>query len=419
MGRRFFLTAEAGRHRAKSTKQSPSRTITAGVHSTSRTLRRVKQAQPVEDPPRPTDINASQASQQQQKHREFADLASIAAAVDRVTKAFLGQQGIPSEKTTLGALRACAQNDVKLLLDAATEPEVGINREGQSETAASHLLDLDSNGRRTGGKVATVKQQSSALRLQDVVDKMSEAAYTIITHPPVVITPRILAEYVSVQAQLSKPETLSHILALYASKPLPREVSGSVEYVERNPNKADNAVDAEVAEKALDAAIEAKNLDAAVGIIENSYGAKAFVRSKLIKKALVPASVLAAAPVLTYAAASRLSYLQDSMDHGTATGVAFAGLLAYVGFTATIGLVAATTANDQMKRVTWAAGTPLRRRWIREDERAAFDKVACSFGFSENQRFGEEEGAEFQALRQYTLRKGMILDAVELMEGMN
>ena len=90
-----------------------------------------------------------------------------------------------------------------------------------------------------------------------------------------------------------------------------------------------------------------------------------------------------------------------------------------MGFTLSIGLVASATANDQMRRVSWTPGTPLRQRWLREEERAAFDRVACSFGFSEEQRYGEEEGNDFQALRQYVLQKGMILDAVELMEGMS
>jgi hypothetical protein len=90
-----------------------------------------------------------------------------------------------------------------------------------------------------------------------------------------------------------------------------------------------------------------------------------------------------------------------------------------VGFTATIGMVAHFTANDQMKRVTWASGTPLRHRWLYEDERAALDKIACSFGFSEEHRYGEEEGEDFLWLREYVLSRSMILDAVELMPGMN
>jgi len=107
------------------------------------------------------------------------------------------------------------------------------------------------------------------------------------------------------------------------------------------------------------------------------------------------------------------------MDQASATGIAFAAILAYVAFTGTIGVVVVTTANDQMRRVTWLPGMPLRQRWLREEERAALDKVACAFGFQEQHRWGEENGPEFQALRNYIFTRSMVLDAVELMPGMN
>ncbi len=94
----------------------------------------------------------------------------------------------------------------------------------------------------------------------------------------------------------------------------------------------------------------------------------------------------------------QMSMLQDSMDQSTATGIAFAAILAYIAFTGTIGVVVVATSNDQMRRVTWLPGMPLRHRWLREEERAALDKVACAFGFQEQHRFGEENGPEFEAL---------------------
>jgi len=101
-----------------------------------------------------------------------------------------------------------------------------------------------------------------------------------------------------------------------------------------------------------------------------------------------------------------------------ATNVAFAGILAYVALTGTIGFVAVTTANDQMDRVTWATGTPLRERWLREEERAMIDRVAGAWGFKEKWRRGEEEGSDWAGLREFTGLRGMVLDRVELMEGM-
>ena len=101
-----------------------------------------------------------------------------------------------------------------------------------------------------------------------------------------------------------------------------------------------------------------------------------------------------------------------------ARNMIFAGTLAYVGFTAMIGFVAITTSNDQMKRVTWATGLPLRERWLREEERALVDKLAIAWGFQDEFRRGEEEGQDWEALKEWAGLRGMIVDRVSLMEGM-
>jgi len=93
-------------------------------------------------------------------------------------------------------------------------------------------------------------------------------------------------------------------------------------------------------------------------------------------------------------------------------------MLTYVGCVGSIGFIALTTANDQMERVTWAKGMPLRERWLREEERAAIDKVAMSFGFSESEKRGDEEGPEWEEFKEWCGVRGMVVDAVELMDGM-
>ena len=77
-----------------------------------------------------------------------------------------------------------------------------------------------------------------------------------------------------------------------------------------------------------------------------------------------------------------------------------------------------TTANDHMERVTWANGTPLRERWLREEERQMYDLVAAAWGFKEGWKRGEEEGEDWMALRELIGMRRMMLDRVELMEGM-
>ncbi|KAK0703737.1 hypothetical protein B0T26DRAFT_744435 [Lasiosphaeria miniovina] len=418
--KRSFVTLHASRRLARADGSVPTAPRAARLFATSQPcLKAAKRPQP---PPAPKNQNAPQSSSQDGEHgtprprpsskpqSPAADLAELVAAVDRVTKAFLAQQGIPSEHTTLTALRACAKPDLRLILDA--------QKPSQIPASASRLLDLD---RRSKSPATDSLGQTdpSPLRPEDVMKRISNAAYAIVSHPAVSITPQVLDEYVQLQARLGRPETFPYVLELYATKPNPRLVAGSIEYVKANPNKIQNAIEQAVAETALNTAIEAKHLDAAVGVVENAYATKAFLRSKIVKKALLPISVAGAVPVAAYILATNLALLQDSLEPALATNMAFVGILAYFGFTGTIGIVALTTANDQMKRVTWAPGTPLVHRWLYEEQRAALDKVACGFGFSQASRYGEEEGEEFMLLREFILRKSMILDAVELMPGMN
>jgi len=285
------------------------------------------------------------------------------------------------------------------------------NKDG---SAASALLSL--NERATSKPIQ--KSPNSSPATQKYIDQLSSIAYSILLHPTIFITPEVLEQYVNIQSRLKKPETLPSIFKLYASKPVPVDGSSPVKYTEQNPNKTANAISIDVADKALQSAIDTKQLQTAMDIVESAYATKAFRRSKFVRKGLLPATGLAVTPFAAYALASQLSTYQSTMEPSTATNIAFAGILAYVGFTATIGIVAVTTANDQMDRVTWNPGMPLRERWIREDERAAIDRIAGAWGFRETWRRGEEEGEEWEALREWIGRKGMILDRTELMEGM-
>ncbi len=247
---------------------------------------------------------------------------------------------------------------------------------------------------------------------------ISSYAHSIITHHGTFITPAILKTYVTIQALVGHPETLPQAFDLYASKPTPKANTPPTQYKHPNPNKASSAVPLSIADVALAAAIEKKDLSLALATIETTVCTPAFHRAKIIRQALPPLAGFALAPLAVYTLASQLSVYQDSMDSTMATNVAFAGILAYVGFTATIGMVAVTTANDQMDRVTWATGMPLRERWLREEERAALDMVAGAWGFREKWRRGEEEGRKWEQLREWIGRRGMVLDRVELMEGM-
>ncbi|KAF4637419.1 hypothetical protein G7Y89_g642 [Cudoniella acicularis] len=340
------------------------------------------------------------------RQRTQGDLESVFQEVKAMCDGLLSRNGIPSEQETVQTLTQC-QALADLVMHESSLPAL----EGK-DRASSALLSLDDPAT---AKTPFSNSRQSQRRMQD---ELSKCAYDIMIHPLIFITPGTLDVYVKIQSILKKPQTLPEIFHLYANKPLPEEGSSPIRYLEQNSNKAANAIPKNVADRALQTAIDAKQLVIAMDIVEFSYSTTAFRRAKLVKKALLPATGIAVAPLAAYTLASQLALLQTTMETGMATNVAFAGMLAYVGFTATIGVVAVTTANDQMDRVTWAPGLPLRERWIREEERAAIDKIAGAWGFKEVWRRGEEEGEEWDALREWMGLKGMLLDRSELMEGM-
>ena len=316
-----------------------------------------------------------------------------------------------SEKESLTSL----QNLESIAISLVGAPTQVVNGE---TTPVSALLSLDGNTSQEAVPQTPPLYNIPSSYRSIATKETTKLAHDILMHPGVFITLDHLDTYVSIQTLLGRPETLPEAFTLYAGKPIPRPNTPPTQYKTPNPNKTSSAIPASLADAALTAAIEKKDLSLALAIIDTTVCTPAFHRSKFIRKALPTLTGFALAPVAVWTLASQLSVYQESMDSAMATNVAFAGILAYVGFTATIGIVAVTTANDQMDRVTWATGMPLRERWLREEERAALDRVAGAWGFKEPRRRGEEEGGEWEELREFIGRRGMVLDRVELMEGM-
>jgi hypothetical protein len=362
---------------------------------------------------------------------ELPDLALLSAVVNQSKTRFLSTDGIPSEQLTIAALRTCsrAATTIQPYIGTASSRSGAGAVAGVGAIAASNLLSLDSqgpvsNGSRSSGSGSrsgsgTAHPPGAPTTVEEVVNSISDAAFAIIAQPAVLITPRVLELYVDTQTRLGKPETLPTVFSMFASKPKPQMVQGSIHYAQRNPNRAAAAIEASVSERALKAALDAKNLDVAIAVVDLCYASPAFTRQKLLRKGMMPVATFLLTPAAAYLLATMMSSLQNMIDPGTATRVAFIGLTFYVGITAAMGTVATMTANDHMRRVTWAPGIPLRERWLKEEERLALDKVACTWGFKEKWRWGEEIGGEWEALREYCGMKGMVLDRVELMEGMN
>ncbi|RAH48257.1 uncharacterized protein BO95DRAFT_440597 [Aspergillus brunneoviolaceus CBS 621.78] len=275
------------------------------------------------------------------------------------------------------------------------------------------LLDLDEPA-----TAAEKPQPRPKLSRKQLSKQLCQAIHGLLTDEKVFISPEALASYTKIHVLLQQPHHFPEIFHLYANKPIPEEKSSPVRFSKANPNSINSAIPVELANSALDVAIAQRNLSLVLAIIDTAFSTAAFRRAKAYKKAALPLGGLSAAPVACYILATWAGSLQNTMDPSTATGIAFAAGLAYMGGVTSVGLLAITTANDQMERVTWQPGVPLRHRWLREEERAAFDKVALAWGFKDVYLRGEEEGEEWESLREFIGMRGMILDRTDLMEGM-
>ncbi|KAL8831368.1 MAG: hypothetical protein Q9170_005331 [Blastenia crenularia] len=349
---------------------------------------------------------------------------SIPSAATEVP-AFLGKELLSKANTVLQSSTIPDTAAVEESLQACQTFSRIVAEEAQTsgqdlehtKSPASNLLSLDESQDGLRFKVQqdvplTGEAKSAAAEL------ISSIAYKIITDPKVYITPKLLSVYVNIQSLLGRPRSLPEVFHMYASKPIAKSKKGGIKYTNPSPNKPSAHIPLEIADRGLTAAIKIKDLSLCFDIIEYSVCARAFRVSKFFRKAFVPILGAVLAPFAIHRLAAQLSTYQSTTDSKMATQMIFAGIMAYVGFTSIIGVVAITTANDQMDRVTWVVGTPLRERWMREEERMLIDRVAGAWGFQQRSRRGEEEGPDWEALRELIGMRGMVLDKTSLMDGM-
>ncbi len=396
----FCILARSGPHEGAYNTVSLRQARPIVMPSTSHSARSLATAKAGPSP------NRRKSSASQTAEQVLAQELETAASV-------VESDAVPSEAAVQRALSVC-EDLARSFVEPTESPEKPPRID---KTPTSNLLSLEEQSQMPISSSPTQTLSRQPIE-SHVADKISSTAYSIITDPKVFITPSLLATYLYTQCGLGRPESFPRIFDLYASKPLPQPGRVPITYEDPNPRRASSAVPLVLARSALTAAIEAKDLPLCLSIIDTSVCTTAFRRNKVLRRALLPFSGLALAPAAAYVLAAQLAQYQHSMDYQMATNMAFVGILAYVGFTATIGLVAIATANDQMDRITWAMGTPLRERWLREEERALVDRVAGAWGFQDVNKRGEEEGGEWEALREWALMRGMVLDKPELMEGM-
>jgi hypothetical protein len=348
-------------------------------------------ASPKATTPSPSDLNAI--------HKRVQELAA---------SVLKPQDGpVPPEQRVLYVFEQL-DSLAKSLVDAKTINATSHNQHSKhADTATSALL----------GSVNARQAPSSVTKAALLT--ISQKAEETMRHPNIFITPAILKSYTDLQTLLHQPSSFPDVFSLYANKPIPIASSDStVSFSPATPDKMNTAIDPNTANAALSAAITAHDLPLATDIIETSFCTPSFRKAKVLRQALVPIGGLALAPLAAYSVASIFGAWQPMLDQQQATWMAFAGIMTYVSAVSMTGYVAITTANDQMDRVTWAQGVPLWERWVREPERAAVDRVAGAWGFKSMEKRGEEEGVDWEDLREWVGRRGMVLDKVELMDGM-
>ncbi|KAF9889702.1 hypothetical protein FE257_007008 [Aspergillus nanangensis] len=319
------------------------------------------------------------------------------------------RDAVPSNEAVVEILQRCEGLAEKLVLPEAEKTKTASKQEGE----ISSILHLEEKN--------NAKKRSKSQRNNpqpQLAKSLSDISYELLTDEKVFITPEALASYTKIHTLLKRAEHFPEIFRLYANKPVPEEDSSPVKFHKADPKSVNSAIPTNLANMALDIAIEQRNLPLVLAIIDNTFCAPAFHRAKFFKKAAIPIGGLATAPAACYVIASWVGTLQNTMDPSTATGIAFAASLAYVGGVSSVGMLAITTANDQMERVTWLPGVPLRHRWLREEERAALDRVSMAWGFKDVYMRGEEEGEEWESLREFIGMRGMVLDKTELLPGM-
>ncbi|KAJ5771247.1 uncharacterized protein N7511_003298 [Penicillium nucicola] len=338
-------------------------------------------------------------------------LKAAIKAIEQDAAALRKSDAVPTNEVVLELLQRC-QRIAKALVSPSYQGEGSSADKGN---AISSLLDLEEkeNAAKSKGQAHSSQQPDPQL-----ANSISRIVNALLKEEKVFISPEALECYTETQTLLHQAEHFPEIFNLYANKPVPEADSSPVKFIKANPKSVNSAIPAELANKALEVAIAQKNLSLVLAIIDNTFCAPAFHRAKVFKKAGVPLAGLAAAPAACYAVASWAATFQNTMDPNVATGIAFAATLAYVAGTSSMGILAITTANDQMERVVWIPGIPLRQRWLREEERAAMDRVAVAWGFKDPYMRGEEVGEEWESLREFIGMRGMILDKTELMEGM-
>ena len=339
----------------------------------------------------PKDVSVGQSGLQ-------TELTKAASVVDT--------SNIPSETDLLKALETCER-----LAKSISKQVESVKRE-TSNTPTNNLLTLEEHR----GRQVPPAQSTRVLR-SSWKDGIEAAANRIITDDKTFITPQILRVYVNTLSTLDRPQSFPEIFDLYAAKPTPVAGTSPIAFRHPEPTSYKAAIPLDIARVALNASIESRNLALCLNIVSTTVATTAFRRNKVIRKVSLPAVALSLTPWASYEMA--IAYMEHSprTDPDYAFYLPFLAFLTFFSMTSLTGYIAVTTTAN-VDRVTWRPGTALYQRWTREDERAFADEIAQAWGFQNHLKRGEEEGKDWDNLRQWLMSRRMDLDRPDLMEGM-
>jgi hypothetical protein len=338
--------------------------------------------------------------------------------VEKHIKGIMDSNKVEPEEAVLFALAQLEYIAKRAIAIRSGQPRGAILNLRQSSAGAILSLDTDdapvSTPTKQTAKPATPKSDDLPSPRH-----LSQLAKDLLEDEKVFISPTILSKYVDLQRLLGRAHAIPEILHLYAVKPVPVAGSSPPVYKQVSPKNYKQAVPGPIAEKAISAAIAEKDMPLALSMIDVTYNAPAWRNRKWITKFTPPFAAVCAIPFLCMRIASELSLYSGYIDEWRFKVYCFLGFMTYFTCTGTLGFVALTTYNDHHERVVWRPGTPLLERWMREEERAALDRIAIAWGFKELWKRGDEEGEDWEGLRQWCFLRNMYLDKPELMPGMN
>ena len=254
--------------------------------------------------------------------------------------------------------------------------------------------------------------------LQTIGRETAKALYTLLEDPKVFISDDSLTIYIRILAALNLPEYSPKIFHLYAHKPVPTPGTSPIKYTQPWSRNAKYAIHLPLVDAMMDCAILQRDMPLCVSIIDTTVATPQYFAAKFIKTASIPMLGVGALIPISWALSQRAAALTPSWEPETFFWMCMAGGGAYLGTMGTLLYITVTTWNDHHKRVRWVPGTPMGKRWFREEERAYFDKMALAWGFQDSHHFGEETGDEWEAFREMLAFKYMDLDRSALLPGM-